>query len=59
MKAYGHSRRDKLSCQYGCCEGKSSKHINARKTVDKANRKTARQASKKVASVIDTKNLES
>lgn len=23
MKPYGHSRRDKLECKYGCCTTKS------------------------------------
>jgi hypothetical protein len=43
MKAYGHSRTDKLECEYGCCNGKSGKQKNCRGAVDKANRKTARQ----------------
>lgn len=43
MKAYGHSRRDKLTCRYGCCAGKSAKERSARSVVDRANRKTARQ----------------
>jgi len=46
MKAYGHSRRDKLECRFGCCAGKSHPKRNARKTVDRANRKTARQEMK-------------
>lgn len=45
MKAYGHSRRDKLECKYGCCTGKSGKAKNCRKVVDRANRKTARKSS--------------
>lgn len=47
MKAYGHSRRDKLECKYGCCTTKSGKECNSREVVDKANRKTARQSGKK------------
>lgn len=43
MKAYGHSRRDKLACRYGCCTTKSGKAKNCRVVVDRANRKTARQ----------------
>ena len=43
MKAYGHSRRDKLECRYGCCTGKSGKAKNCRELVDKSRRKTARQ----------------
>jgi hypothetical protein len=43
MKAYGHSRRDKLECKYGCCTGKSGKKLNCRKAVDRSKRKAARQ----------------
>lgn len=43
MKAYGHSRRDKLECKFGCCNGKSGSQKNYRHIVDRANRKTARQ----------------
>lgn len=46
MKAYGHSRKDKQSCRWGCCTGKSGKERNARPIVDRANRKTARQVQK-------------
>jgi hypothetical protein len=44
MKAYGHSRRDKIECKYGCCTMKSGKAKNCRAVVDRANRKTARQS---------------
>lgn len=47
MKPYGHSRKDKQECQYGCCTFKSGKEKNCRAVVDKANRKTARQDAKK------------
>lgn len=47
MKAYGHSRKDKIECQYGCCTTKSGKKKNCRIEVDRANRKTARQEGKK------------
>ena len=43
MKAYGHSRNDKLECKYGCCTTKSGPKKNCRNIVDRANRKTARQ----------------
>lgn len=43
MKAYGHSRKDKQECKYGCCTSKSGKDKSCREVVDKANRKTARQ----------------
>lgn len=44
MKAYGHSRQDKIECRYGCCTTKSGKAKNCRGVVDRANRKTARQS---------------
>lgn len=47
MKAYGHSRKDKLECKYGCCTFKSGPKRKCRKAVDRANRKSARQAAKK------------
>lgn len=47
MKAYGHSRRDKLECDYGCCTGKSGKKRNYREEVDRAKRKRARQEARK------------
>lgn len=47
MKPYGHSRTDSRSCKYGCCTTKSGKYRNARKTVDRSNKKTARQEAKK------------
>lgn len=43
MKPYGHTRRDKLECDYGCCNGKSGKQKSCRKIVDRARRKKARQ----------------
>lgn len=49
MKAYGHSRRDKLECRWGCCTGKSGSKKWCRYVVDKAKRKAARQQAKKVA----------
>lgn len=47
MKPYGHSRKDKLECDYGCCTFKSGKGRTSRKKVDRANRKTARQEHRK------------
>jgi len=44
MKAYGHSRRDKLECRWGCCTGKSGKHHTYRAISDRNHRKAARQA---------------
>lgn len=46
MKAYGHSRKDKIECRSGCCTTKSGKDKNCREVVDRANRKTARQEGK-------------
>ena len=46
MKAYGHTRRDKLECKYGCCTGKSGKKKGCRMIVDRARRKKARQQGK-------------
>ena len=43
MKAYGHSRKDKLECLYGCCTGKSGKKKKCRDIVDRAKKKTARR----------------
>ena len=51
MKAYGHNRRDKRECRYGCCTGKSGKKKNCRHSVDRANRKTARREDKEVVSI--------
>lgn len=48
MHPYGHSRKDKLECKYGCCTSKSGKDKNCRVVVDRANRKTARRESKKL-----------
>jgi len=47
MKAYGHSRKDKFTCKWGCCTFKSGEKKNCRKLVDKTKRKAARQAAKK------------
>lgn len=60
MKAYGHSRRDKLTCTYGCCGFKSQKKMNQRKVVDRTNRKSARQLDKKTifTSLIDGDNTD-
>lgn len=51
MKAYGHSRHDKIECKYGCCTLKSGKAKNCRSLVDRANRKTARQSGVKEITV--------
>ena len=46
MHAYGHTRRDKLECSFGCCTTKSGKMRSGRHVIDKAARKTARQLMK-------------
>ncbi len=43
MKPYGHSRRDKQTCRFGCCTTKSGQKLNCRHVVDRSKRKTARQ----------------
>ena len=48
MQAYGHSRRDKLTCKYGCCTGKSGKERSYRCQRDNVKRKSARQVASKV-----------
>lgn len=53
MKAYGHSRRDKLECKYGCCTTKSGSKLRMRDVVDKTNRKTARQEGQKQAKHLE------
>lgn len=53
MKAYGHSRRDKLQCKSGCCTYKSGKHLSCRESVDRAKKKTARQEANKLIRDID------
>ena len=57
MKAYGHSRHDKIECKYGCCTTKSGKAKNCRGLVDRANRKTARQLGIKEISVSIRQSL--
>lgn len=43
MTAYGHTRRDKLACKYGCCTFKGGKGKPYREAVDRARRKRARR----------------
>ena len=47
MKAYGHSRKDMQTCEYGCCTRKSGKLHNWRKVNDRSHRKAARQEGKR------------
>jgi len=47
MKAYGHSRFDKIECKYGCCTTKCGAKKNCRAIMDKARRKKARQTGEK------------
>ena len=53
MKAYGHSRRDKLVCGYGCCATKSGPMKDCRKVSDREHRKRARQEGRREASTTD------
>jgi hypothetical protein len=48
MKAYGHSRRDKWECKYGCCTTASGRRKHCRTIVDRVNRKSARQEAQKL-----------
>jgi len=52
MKPYGHCRRDKLECKFGCCTTKSGKKMCCRKLVDRANKKAARQFAKKLIKLV-------
>jgi len=53
MKAYGHTRRDKIECAYGCCTTKSGKAKNCRTVVDRSKRKKERQLAAKQSQIID------
>lgn len=55
MKAYGHTRKDKIECKYGCCTTKSGKKKNCRDIVDKTKHKKARQVQKKECKYIEEK----
>jgi hypothetical protein len=57
MKAYGHSRKDKLECKYGCCTFKSGPKRSCREVVDRNNRKTARQEVKKIVKQMEDFSL--
>lgn len=52
MKAYGHSRTDGKSCEYGCCTGKTDKRKVGRAQVDRARRNAARQAHAKECDIL-------
>ncbi len=52
MKAYGYSRRDALTCKYGCCGYclvTTHNEPRSRKAYDRARRKRARRLGKKEA----------
>ncbi len=55
MKPYGHERRDGQTCTYGCCgltkSNVSNKLPSARRAVDMAAKRRARQADKKESAV--------
>lgn len=47
MKAYGYSRRDRLTCRYGCCSGlKAGLHRRSRRKIDGVMRKRGRRLAK-------------
>lgn len=47
MKSYGHDRRDKLACAYGCCDyKKGSVFANCRAVCDRRAKKRARAVGK-------------
>ena len=49
MKPYGHTKRDTLTCQYGCCVSKAHKvKRDPNRAYDKARRKAVRQEGKAV-----------
>lgn len=45
MKPYGYSRKDMLTCKYGCCTMKEN-HPTGKNIFSRQNRKTARQVAK-------------
>ena len=45
MKPYGYSRKDMLTCKYGCCTMKEN-HPTGKTIFTRQNRKTARQVAK-------------
>lgn len=48
MKSYGHHRRDKIECKYGCCKMKRGNNMaDYRSRSDRSRRKTARQEATK------------
>lgn len=51
MKAYGHKRKDKLECDWGCCCLKGNPNANGRPKIDRAARKRARRIDKDLSSV--------
>lgn len=53
MRPFGHSRKDKQECGYGCCTGKCGKQKNCRALVDRARRKTGRREAKLFTSLLE------
>lgn len=48
MKAYGYTRRAKISCRFGCCQRNDArKDTAAREVNDRKRRKAARQEGKR------------
>lgn len=51
MRPYGYSRKDSLSCSYGCCGlvvVRTHRSPRTRKACDRAARKRARREAKKI-----------
>lgn len=55
MKPYGNSRRDNISCSYGCCVSKYKKRAgsHSRIVVVKRGRHKARQEARKACNQAD------
>jgi hypothetical protein len=52
MKPYGNTRKENLTCKYGCCgvgRRRRTRHIRVPKAVKRASRKRARQAAARQA----------
>ena len=44
MKPFGHSKKDAITCEYGCCYTFYNRKSPCRRKADRRRRKTARQA---------------
>lgn len=48
MKPYGNTRKDNLSCKYGCCHGVRGGGFRPARLVRRASAHRARQESRKI-----------